>query len=366
MAVKNILKTAMIGLRHGHMGKIGPQPSGYIGTFQQLEGVEIVAFCEDADHSLLEPAGEFHPDARTYTSVDALIAEEDFELAVVVLPACEIPGVGLKLAAAGKHLYLEKQFARRAEDLLELVRAVRRNKVKVMPGYPHRFNPLCQELKKLVDRGVLGRLLDIEVRLITGQVRPGLRDPKSFMYTNEGEGGGILHMLGGHYLEVMRFLMGCEIKAVQAMTGRPVGHIEEPLEDIAIAAFEYENGAYGGMHAGYLQRLQAPYDQTLVLRGLEGEADWTPLGGPLLKVKSRTDEWLGAPERVIRTEFAPGPPGYASSAWMFNWMQDFVYRIQADREPALSIEDALHVLQSIDAVYESARTGKRVEVQYGA
>ena len=90
---------------------------------------------------------------------------------------------------------------------------------------------------------------------------------------------------------------------------------------------------------------------------------WFP---QLSKVKSRTDEWLGAPERVIRTEFAPGPPGYASSAWMFNWMQDFVYRIQADREPALSIEDALHVLQSIDAVYESARTGKRVEVQYGA
>ena len=102
-----------------------------------------------------------------------------------------------------------------------------------------------------------------------------------------------------------------------------------------------------------------------MLRGLDGEADWTPLGGPLLKVKSNAREWLGAPERTIHSELAPGPPGYASSAWMFNWLQDFIHRIQAGREPALSIEDGLHVLQSIDAVYESARSGRRVEVQYG-
>ena len=364
MDSKNALKTAMIGLRHGHMGKIGAEPSGYIGTFRQLEGVDVVAYCEDTDPSLLEPVHQFHPEARTYTSVDALIEREDFDLAVVVLPACEIPEVGLKLAEAGKHFYMEKQFARRSADLVELVRAVRRNKVKVMPGYPHRFNPVCQELKKLVDQGVLGRPLDLEVRLITGQVRPGMRDPSSFLYTDAGEGGGILHMLGCHYLEIMRFLMGCEIKAVQAMTGRPVGHIEEPLEDIAIAAFEYENGAYGSMHAGYLQGVRGPYDQSLVYRGLDGEADWTPLGGPLLKVKSNAPEWRGAPERTVHSELAPGPPGYASSVWMFNWIQDFIYRIQADQEPALSIEDALRVLQSIDAAYESARTGRRVEVEY--
>jgi predicted dehydrogenase len=36
-----------------------------------------------------------------------------------------------------------------------------------------------------------------------------------------------------------------------------------------------------------------------------------------------------------------------------------------DREPALTVEDGLHVLQFIEAAYESGRTGRRVDVEYG-
>ncbi len=365
MATSKTLKAALIGLRHGHTGKFVPEMTGYISTFKHLDGVEVVAYCEDTDTSLLDPAREAHPSAHLYDSVDDLIAKEEFDLAAVILPPNEVPPVGIKLAEAGKHFYMEKQYARKATDLAELARVVRRTGVKVMPGYPHRFNPVCQDLKRTIDSGVLGRPLDIEVRLITGQVRPGMRDPKIFVYTDKEEGGGILHMLGGHYLEVMRFLMGCEIRSVQAMTGRPVGYIDEPLEDVAICAYEYENGAFGSMHAGYLQSAMGGYDTALVYRGTEGEANWTPIGSPRLTVKSASPEWSGSPEKTIEYELAPGPPGYASSAWMFGWLQGFIYDVQAGREPSLTIEDALHVLQSIDASYESARTGKRVEVKYG-
>jgi predicted dehydrogenase len=358
------MKTAMVGLRHGHMGKIGPDHSGYIGTFRQLEDVEIVAYCEDTEPALLEPVCQLDPGARTYTSVDELIREEDFELAVVVLPAAEVPAAGIKLAEAGKHMYLEKQFARRSGELAELVRAVRRNGVVAMPGYPHRFNPVCRELKQLIDDDLLGRPLDIEVRLVTTQVRPGLRDPQSFLFTDAGEGGGVLHMLGCHYLEVMRYLMGCEIKSVQAMVGRPVGFIDEPLEDVALVAMEYENGAFGTMHAGYLQTARSEYDQTLVFRGTEGEAHWTPMGGPALMARSTRDSWKDAPERTIHHRLEPGPAGYANSTWMFNWMQNFVYRARDARDPELTMVDALRVLQSIDAIYESANSGRRVTVDY--
>ena len=36
----------------------------------------------------------------------------------------------------------------------------------------------------------------------------------------------------------------------------------------------------------------------------------------------------------------------------------------AGNEGVLNMTDALYVLQSIDAAYESARTGRRVEVKY--
>ena len=358
-----ILRTAIVGLRHDHVGSFGPQSPGYLHTLQHTAGVEIVAFCEGADPARLQEARRHYPAAGIYTNVDDLIEHEDFELAWVVLPAADVPRAGVKLAEAGKHFYMEKQFARTSADLAELVRAVRRHRVKVLPGYPHRFNPVARDLRRLIERGVLGRPLDLEVRLITGQVRSGVRDPSSFLYSREAEGGGVLHMLGGHYIDVMRFLMGDEVKAVQAMMGRPVGHIEEPLEDVITAALEFHNGAMGTIHAGYLQSTTRPYDSGMVFRGLDGEATWTPIGSPRLEVSSSSAEWSDAPDRTFKYALAPSPPGYTRGGlWMFNWIQDFIRGVQIGTEPQLTVEDALRVLQVIDACYASARTGQRVEV----
>ena len=63
---------------------------------------------------------------------------------------------------------------------------------------------------------------------------------------------------------------------------------------------------------------------------------------------------------------AAGSTGLCQLGLVFNWLQDFIDCIREDREPALTIEDALCVLQSIDAAYESARTGSRVEVDYAS
>ena len=347
MAAHETLRTAMVGLRHSHVGEFGPHMTGYLYNFNHLDGVEVVAYCEDADPSLLKPGRQYHPQAHLYTSLDDLIAEEDFDLACVVLPANEVPETGIKLAEAGKHFFMEKQFARTSEDLAEMLRAVRRSRVKVLAGYHYRFSPVAQDLKGIIDSGVLERPLAIESRLATYQVRPGYREPEHFLYRDETEGGGILHMLGGQPLEVMRFLMGCEVKAVQAIVGRPVGYIEEPLEDVAVVAFEFENGALGTMHAGYVHpRLEGGYSIPMVYRALDGWAEWSDLDDvqPTLRVSSISLEWSGAPQRVFRYAFSPFP-GIGKVEWKHNWLQDFVSDIQADREPSITVEDALHVLQ---------------------
>ena len=281
MGDKKTLKAAIVGLRHGHIGSIGPEKPGYIQTFRHLDGVDVVAYCEDTEPERLEPAKTHHPEARTYTSLDDLIEREEFDVAMVGLPANEVPGAGKKLADAGKHFYMEKQFARRAEDLEELVRVINKNGVKVFPGYPWRFHPAMRELKGIIDSGVLGKPLSIETRLITGQVRPGSRDPGAFSYRDETQGGGILHHLGGHHLEAMRFIMGSDVKAVQAMVGRPVGYIEEPLEDLAMVALEYENGAYGSMHEGFLTPagLSGGGEGFLFYRAMEGWPSGCPSQG---------------------------------------------------------------------------------------
>jgi predicted dehydrogenase len=145
-----------------------------------------------------------------------------------------------------------------------------------------------------------------------------------------------------------------------------VGIIDPPLEDIAIAALEFENGAYGSIHAGYLQRLRSVYDTSLVYRGLDGEADWTPIASPHLKVKSGAAAWAGAPEKTFQYKVAEvDVPMYNPSEWFHDILRDFFRCIREGRQPDVNADVGLRVLQVIDAVYESARTGQRVEVEYG-
>ncbi len=116
--MSDLLKAACIGLRHGHA-------LGLIGTFQQLEGVQVVAYCEDTEAAARGRLRESQPAARYYSDVDELLAREEFDLACVALPASEVPGVGIRLAQAGKHFFVEKQFARTVAELRPLVQAVR-------------------------------------------------------------------------------------------------------------------------------------------------------------------------------------------------------------------------------------------------
>ena len=367
MSIEKPLRVAMIGLRHPHVGSLDPaRPSpGYIHTFKQIPDVQVVAYCEDSDPLLLDRARAFDPSAHIYASVDELLEKEDFALACVVLPANEIPAVGIKLAEAGKHFFVEKQFARTAADLARLVEAVARHGVKVLAGYPWRFHPAMQDLKQFIDQGVFGAPLSLESRLVTTQVRPGSREPSHFMFTAANEGGGVLHMLGGHYIEFMRHLVQCEVKSVQALAGRPVGYIDEPLEDVAVVAMEYENGALGSLHAAYTQPpLASGYDSCFVYRGVHGWANWTPVGGPVLEIVSDAPTWSGAPQK--RIEYSPTPMSvYGGHRWSYEIMRRFVEDVRANQPPAVTLEDALHVLQVIEAAYSAARTGKQVAVQYG-
>ena len=52
------LKTALIGLRHPHIGSFGMEKPSYIHTLKQLQGVELVAYCEDTDSKRLDLARE--------------------------------------------------------------------------------------------------------------------------------------------------------------------------------------------------------------------------------------------------------------------------------------------------------------------
>ena len=368
MASDRPLRAAHVGLSAGHAGSFDDSKPRLIHDVRRLEGVEVVAYCETYDSSFLDEAKKYNPGAGLYSSLDDMLAKEDFDFAAVVLHPADVAPALLKLAEAGKHFMVDKQFARKSEELIPVTKAVLRNNLTTFMLYPWRYHPAALDIRRLIEEDVLGEPVDIESRQFWGQVGGPLgKDINAPAHRLDTEGGGVLHYIGCHHLDLMRAVMGCEVKSVQAMTGRPFGHMEEPMEDIAVLGLEYENGGFGSLHHGYTKPITVGdqgYDSAFVLRGVNGWAEWTPVGGNQLEVTSASPQWRGAPEKTITYDLAP-LPSIVGHVWYYVWIEQFANDIRAGRPGRPNMVDGLHVLQSIDAAYESARTGTRVNVRYG-
>ena len=85
------LKAAIVGL-HIHAGSLHPDKNhGLLKSFKGQEDVEIVAYCESSPDQA-EALAEIRyadPDARIYTDLDSLMANEDFDFAAIMLPPNE-------------------------------------------------------------------------------------------------------------------------------------------------------------------------------------------------------------------------------------------------------------------------------------
>lgn len=353
------LKAAIIGLRN-HAGTLEADKNhGLIKSFKAQPDVDVVAYCEWAPDqaTALEALRSADPQAQFYTNLNDLLATVTFDLAVILLPPAEAITAALQLAAAGKHLYIEKQAARRAHEVQPLREWAAQKGLVIGVGYPWPSHPVAGALKDYLQQGVLGQLVAMEARLVTTQVGPGQRDPQHWMYRSTGEGGGILHMEGGHWLTLFHYFSGAQVKSVTALCTRLTPHLEAGLEDVATVALEFTNGVHATLHMGYLlPGVGARNDLYFALRGTLGAATW-PLTGEFT-VASAAPAWQSAPVRTSHLE--PAPRAVYADQWGYDFVAAFVHAVRNGGRPVVDLADGYRVLQIIDAAYESSRTGRRV------
>jgi len=355
------LKAAIIGLRN-HAGSLDPDKNhGLIKSFVAQSDVEVVAYCEwDPDQAAaLAALQRAAPQAHIYTELTALVATETFDLAVILLPPNEAITAALQLAAAGKHLYIEKNAARRASEILPLCELAAQKGLIIQIGYPWQSHPVARAIKDCLAEGVLGQLVAMDARLVTTQVKPGLREPTHWMYRAAGQGGGILHMEGGHWLTLFHYFSDAQVKSVTGLCSRVTDQIDVGIEDAATVALEFTNGVHACLHMGYLLSGAGPRnDLHFALRGTAGGVTW-PLTGEFT-VASTVPAWQSAPVRTLHLD--PAPRAVYADQWGYEFVAAFVQAIRTGSRPLVSIEDGYRLLQIIDAAYESSRTGRRIEL----
>jgi len=285
----------------------------------------------------------------------------------------------------GKHVICEKPLARSGEEAREMWEVARKSKVKTMVAFNYRFVPAVILAREIVKKGLLGRIYHFRARYLQDWiVDPNF--PLVWRLRKEEAGSGPLGDLGSHIIDLARYIVG-EIKAV---TGVMKTFIEErPLpenpskkgkvtvEDAFAATVEFENGAIGTLEASRFATGRKNYNN-FEINGEKGSIEFN-----LERLNELYVYWREEPikeiegwHNIIITEGDTHPyikyywpPGHIIG-WehtFLNEIHHFLDAIVNDKPIApqgATFEDGYRNNVIMDAIVESAKTGKRVTIVF--
>ena len=328
--------------------------------YRECEQAELVALCDANPERLAAVADELGVERR-FTSVEEMLQLPGLQAVSVALPNFLHAPVSLQALEAGCHVMCEKPLAMNAGEARQMVETARRVGGKLMVHFNVRFNPTSQLVKREVDSGRLG---DIYYARSVWHRNRGIPGLGGWFTDKARSGGGALIDIGVHRLDLALWLMGYPRPvSVTGVTysdlGRDLAARQEKtfdVDDLAAGFIRFENGASLTLETSWASNTGKREDQWTQLLGRKA--------GALIR---NTDEGYHFEaqlfeERDGRMETLPleGPLPYAESA-----QQHFARCILEDRETMAPGEQGLIVMQILDAIYESAATGREVIIGGG-
>ncbi len=219
------------------MTRVGVAGLGYWGPNLARNFAELAELAWLCDHSpdVLPVAEGRHPQARTTTRFDDLLADPDLDAIVIATPVVTHYELAKQALAAGKHVFVEKPPAQSSAEAEELTALAEEQGLVLMPGYLLLYHPAVAKLKELVDSGQLGDILYLYGnRQNLGQIR---RDENA------------LWSLGAHDLSVLLHLVGEE--PVEAWA-RGESFLRDSVEDVVFCYLRFDSGVVAHMHLSWL------------------------------------------------------------------------------------------------------------------
>ena len=182
-----------------------------------------------------------HGVPRWYDDADALIADPEVDAVYVATPPDSHRDYVLRVAAAGKPVYVEKPMARTAAECEEMIAACEDAGVPLFVAYYRRAMPRFITVGRLLADGVIGTVRAVRV---LGTSPGEAWEPQHLPWRVRPEisGGGLFVDLASHTLDLLDHLLG-PISAVSGTASNQAGR--HAAEDTVAAAFTLGGSVQG-------------------------------------------------------------------------------------------------------------------------
>ena len=215
----------------------------HVGYMQDLKRASLTAVCDNRE-AVAKSVAEAHG-VRAFATPEDLIGSGLCDAIIIATPHFLHPPIARAAIKAGLHVLTEKPMAVRASDADAMIAAAKKRSVKLAVMFQRRTDPVWKKARQIVDSGALGALVRTSVFESYYRTQ-SYYDNGHWRGTYAGEGGGVLTNQFPHSMDSFIWIGGMP----KSVTGKTLsrGHKVE-VEDVALALFDYPDGAVGTLYA---------------------------------------------------------------------------------------------------------------------
>jgi predicted dehydrogenase len=326
----------------------------------------MVAFSDMNETRAKEAAEQYGtPDAQVYTDYRKLLERPDIDVVHITYPNYLHAQIAVDAMEAGKHVMCEKPMAINALEAASMAKTAKRTGRKLTVAYQNRYRPEITYLKKICSGGLLGEIYYAKALAVRRRAVPTWGH-----FLNRGvQGGGALIDIGSHALDLTLWLM--DNYQWESVTGSVYNMLSqrknavnawdswEPerftVEEMAYGLIKMSGGATVTVEASWALNTLHTGEAMFELCGTEGGADLRD--GLRINGEANGTLYVTKPELKVK-----GVDYYASVDVDpgFLEMKQWVDCLRNNTDPVVLPDQALVVTQIIDAIYQSAQTGKTI------
>ncbi len=348
--------------------KVGIIGAGNISNFhmagyKELDNVEVIAAC-DINEERVKAYAEKHGIKHVFTDYNEMLKMKEIDAVSVCTWNNGHAPASIAALKAGKNVLCEKPLAMNVAEAEEMERVAKEAGKLLMVGFVRRFGQNTNILNDFIKNDHLGDIYYAKTSCVRRCGNPG-----GWFSDNKRSGGGPLIDLGVHVIDLSRFLMG-KPKAV-SVSGATFNNIgfrgnikaldrympADPdeycdVEDLAVAMIKFDNGAVLSVETSFSMNIKEEV-LSLELFGTKAGA----ILEPKLELYSEQEGYLVDITPNYSKDEAPFRNNFK------NEVKHFVDCIANGTECLNPAEDGVEIMRILEAIYESAKTGKEVIIK---
>lgn len=291
---------------------------------------------------------------HTYTDYKEMIEKENIDVVTIATESGYHAEIAMYAMNQGMNVLIEKPMALSIDDANKMIETAEKNHVKLCVCHQNRFNKPIQKLRKALESGKFGKLVNGTARILWNRSMP-YYDQAPWRGTWKLDGGTLMNQCI-HNIDLLQWMMGGEIERVYAECDTFLRDIE--AEDFGAIIIRFKNGAIGiveGSACVYPKNLE----ETLSIFGENGAV---AIGG-LANNELETWRFEGEDEEAVKKEVNVKIDNVYGKGHT-PLFKDFIDAINNNRQPLVNGEEGRKAMSIILAAYKSRKTGMPVKFPF--